>query len=525
MRERGAADVAATVSVMVFLVLATGSATYLQPTSQRDKSFVATASETPDAERDNGAASSRATDWQPLPEFVDRPDPERWLVDEETGLHYRRTTAAERAVNGWIVGSYLVEQGNLSDRQAAPDSLEMLVPYNDTVTETMTLELVGAETGPATLEIRGSHQAETHEPTYYRYRTPASENGNATLLTSDLHWGISGEVSVGNHTGKISGPPGHWNLSDVDSPDGNQPQTDDLFLVELSERSGVDHPSYGTSNNSDSDSTALTASSSEAADAPGGGLDPGASSSSDGITHNYAMIGEGKWCDEHGSNWNTDMAELASSVDNGFFDTAAHMNSEILICHDEFANPYDCDSESEPDCFYADGHPYPFNSCDADAICYAGCYSWFGDCSETGAWYDIDHIRDHGWYSFAGLDVVQVIHKGLMHTDSETSLCGWGYFSDAGIDKAGASSATDWKSDHRCPDYMTTHEFGHNFNAEHCRADASVPTVMVTSKDDPECPEEDADTSGIVNDFSDENRNLRVDPCAEDDNCPRTERR
>lgn len=423
-------------------------------------------------------------DWAPLPEFVGRDDPAMWQVHEETGLHYRRTTVQERQANDWVAGSYLVELGPLQETIVGPATLGMLFPYNDTVTRFFQLELNGTEVIPSAVSHAGQKKAvvnssqsptngtEVTDTRFFEYDADAPDGMDAYLITSD-DGGFSGKAVIGDHVGSLLGPEDRWQLSDVPTPSGVQLDNDDVFLVQF-----ILHD------------TAAARASGPGLDTPASKIDSGSTSS---IDHDYAMFAEMKWCEDHENNWNDALSDLGWTVQDGFSATKASM--DYVQNHCWFGDATTCDTDGGCSHHWW-GHAYPYNGCNGEAVCYNN--------DPDHAWYDVDHARNH--VDFPTLDVVNVIHAGPFN-----NVCGSAWNSNDGPDKAGAGASADWQNYGGCAPYVATHEVGHNFNAQHKRADDC--TVMKPG------------ASCRANHFSDENRNLRVDPCAEDSNCPRTNER
>lgn len=391
--------------------------------------------------------------------------------------------------------------------------MEMLFPYNDTVTRSLTLDIAVKETNVKNVEIRPNGTAHVTSLTYYKYLA-ATDDAAAYLITSDREWGVTGRVAINDHVGEISTLSDSAELTSLPAPSERTVSGDDLFLVEfVYGTAALPGPCYVVMSLSWTATAAGTSSDCDGGGGGGGGS--GEDDDPDTITHKFVMIGEGKWCEtrqaDPDEDWGVELGELADSVKSGFSDTKADMVYDAVVCHNEFVDldhAKRCDGPDGwvyTDCYYNDAHAYPFTTCDANAYCYA-----------NQTWWDIDHGRDHDWYTFDKVDVAHVIHKGLMHKPSGKSVCGLAYFSNGGEDRAGAGVSTDWTRDSNCADWVATHEIGHNFNAKHEYADEADCTVMVSGG----CSDESRD-----NHFSTTNREDRVDPCAEDPDCPIAERK
>lgn len=227
------------------------------------------------------------------------------------------------------------------------------------------------------------------------------------------------------------------------------------------------------------------------------------------------MAGEIQWCTDNQGNWGSMLVDLALSMESGFGSTQVDFSYERNMCWfaPSMSDAEQCDEEGGyPTCYHHFwGHEYPMTGCDRLVDCYA-----------SDAWAIVDHAREHS--DFAGLDVVHVVHWSVMEDDDgEPNVCGGAFGSNTGPDFDGAGVSTDW--DHYpydCPPYVTTHEVGHNFNADHCdSAEVDGTWTVMASEGDPDCAH---DTDDLHNFFSDANEQT-VNDCATSSDCPRDSRR
>lgn len=446
-------------------------------------------------------------DWRPIDDFREMDEPDVWLEDPRSGLHYRRTTIAEQEQYGWIAGSYIVEQGDLVNRLERPVNLEILLPYNDTVTETLSLHLVEASVGPPSAEFNSNGTVTITEPTYFKYIAQSSDGIGAFLVTSTQGWGMAGRAAFDDRIATIASLSDRVNLTALLTASGEPLVDKDLFIVQFIRMvDGGDLQATPCSTIFHRMSWTRTYASCGLGDDGGDGAPP--VGGSDGpsvaaVVHKYAMLGEGMWCEERqeqGENWNEELSLLGWTVRDGFSNTQADMQYEWNFCHTEFndvGHAEVCDAGDNwwpPECEYSDGHTYAFHDCDAVADCY-----------RSNAWSDVVHFREHG-SNAPLLDVVNVIHRDVMNSGTK---CGRAYFPGSGPDNNGAGVSTDWTRT-GCAPYVATHEIGHNFGAIH--DDADDCTVMQSGA---QCRS---------NSFSDPNRDT-VDNCATDTDCPRTNRK
>jgi len=448
-------------------------------------------------------------------EFVGLDDPDRWRVDEESDIQYRRATEEERDENGWIVGSYLVEIPERTQATEGKQSLTISIPYNDTRVDRFRVEHEEERDGPGASEFQvGSASAfhgdeSTVDEDFHLYQSNVTETHGAYLIVSSAG-GMSGKAILDERVVTIKGPEEHWNLDELSSPASEPAEREALALVQFTlHQTPVDSQDCLVAapfGNADETCTARSDSDSPA----DGGI-----SSTTHTQRNYGMAGEIQWCTDNKGNWNSMLSDIGWTVKNGFSDTVASMNYEWNICWfaDSVGDAEDCDQDGGyPDCYHHFwGHEYPMNGCDRYTACYA-----------SNAWEVVDHARKHS--DFAGLDVINVVHWEVMeNSKGDVVVCGGAYDSSKGSDLAGAGVSTDW--DHysnSCPSYVATHEVGHNFNANHCDSEKvdGTWTVMASSGDD-NCRR---DTSDVHNYFSSTNEDT-VDDCARSSDCPRDSRR
>lgn len=480
-----------------------------------------------------------------IQDFDDTEDPDEWLVDSSSGLHYRRTTDQERQANGWPNGTILVEQGSgtLDGFSTGSAGVEFLIALNDTETRHLNLSNSRANHRVNLTEhyIEGVENVveptRTKQVSLYTYRQ--ADNSTSTYAIADNETGLFARSAVNrsNHNDTlmvISGPESAWTIEDLPTEDGDS-VNEGLVILEtlyrpvgtysemcvkvqmaqdswLNECGEQEDPNNGNGN----DAECGDGKDNDGDDWVDHPDDPGCDSKDDNDewdptkSYLFGVFGEVKWCTWHSDTWETRTAYVARIIDLGFRNrqTKANLVVEQRDCWfaDSMGTANQCDS-GEITCshnhFHLGDHYYSYNGCNGDASCYS-----------DEVWDDSDHSHKHDDY--AGLKIAQAIHNGTMSHDGGT-VCGL-----ANVDLIGGDSvAAGPDSTARCYDFVSPHEVGHNFAADHgkedktgnsCGSGGTEYTLMFTGGSADDCR---------ANHFSDSNRR-QINECAFDtEGCPR----
>lgn len=209
-------------------------------------------------------------------------------------------------------------------------------------------------------------------------------------------------------------------------------------------------------------------------DCPGDDELPGAGAS---VSYGFAHMGEAKWCTDNHGDWGAKMLDLKQEVNDGFDGTAADMGRVMDHCwtaEDADGNPvpqtaYDCDA-GDAVCVDEQDHDYVYNGNDA------WCVRYRKDVQD-----DWEHFNTHFGTDITP-DLAQTLHfDGDELGDIGGGLCQTGAnpdeFACGGARRPGKTSVaralvapedeTDQADDPFCAGYVPSHEFGHNFDAEH----------------------------------------------------------
>ncbi len=160
------------------------------------------------------------------PAFLRWVDPTVWATDATTGVRFRRTTAAERTANHWLLGTYLVEDTALvSGAATGAGTLNLRLPVSATALQSIALNKTGSSAYMSKVERRVTStglQVAVTKPTVNTYLqagfTPSSprpvNNAWVQAITTD-----DGEILVvGAHASKrvrVDGSNPGWTLSSV----------------------------------------------------------------------------------------------------------------------------------------------------------------------------------------------------------------------------------------------------------------------------------------------------------------------
>lgn len=248
----------------------------------------------------------------------------------------------------------------------------------------------------------------------------------------------------------------------------------------------------------------------------GGGSDPG--DGSDGTKVTVAMVGEIGWCDDHAGTWDVDMQNrFETVVEPAFSGTDAEPVLKWMGClfsTESWTYDHSVDDAAhchDPTC--SNPHPYAFNKVSADpnhkigntgstkaddGYLHAVPHLDGEDMSdalgghrgvEAYAW----HFRKH--YDVPNADLVQLVHDERFHVndgDGDTVL---------GLaPQRGEISGFWWGQD----EYTSSHELGHNLDANHC--DAKVTDHRGTVMVDPKKCSYEEEPFNVDNEFSSANR-------------------
>lgn len=381
-------------------------------------------------------------------------EPQQWRTDKTTGIEYRRATSNEIAKNGWSPGAYLLHYPQLAGfEEPAPAVITLMIPVSDDDTTVLDASLTATDIGPQFTGISraGDRASDTQMPVFNRYAAYRPAEGESTsgehvvtaVLTASAEGGVHGRALVGDVEAELFGPEEWWAI-DVLPPHIEQVPHDELVLVQLWARTSRE--------------LLVPSDANTAAD-------------NNRVAYWFGIFGEAKWCDAHSNNWQTLVSDIASEIEAGFDNLPvmdADPNFEYAHCW------FDSDLDDTPAACDANGgcvhsghsHSYPYNSADESALGY-----------RDQAWADVDHARQHVW--FGGLDIVHVLHDGLLVGSSGEALCGLSKFPpDAGESVAAGPSLPSG-----CLPYLSTHEVGHSFEAIHSKATYNSPcwTVMAQS--------------------------------------------
>lgn len=165
------------------------------------------------------------------PAFLGLADPTIWSVDGVTGVRFRRSTAAERAANYWLAGTYLVEDTALVNGGATgSSSLNVHLPISDSQVQRVQMTKTGSTAYVAKIERRVTAtelQVSVTKPTINTYLQvgfntqdpkPVSNAWIDLLTTSDGE--ILVEGAANGRRVKLAGSNPGWTISSVQLPSG-----------------------------------------------------------------------------------------------------------------------------------------------------------------------------------------------------------------------------------------------------------------------------------------------------------------
>lgn len=163
------------------------------------------------------------------------PDPTAWLVDAQTGLHYRRATAQEREVNEWNAALYLVEGTQLWNATRGVQNVTMLVPINDTAVEHYAWHLSRSRSvRVASMGVGdGPGGSSVSDEMAYQYRADQGQVPPAGGSFTAMSDAFSGQVFLATMAGPLMSASPNWNLTAMPGEPAHREQLYAVWLAPM----------------------------------------------------------------------------------------------------------------------------------------------------------------------------------------------------------------------------------------------------------------------------------------------------
>lgn len=418
------------------------------------------------------------------------PDPLVWVEESSTGLHYRRTTGAERVANDWPSPTFLVETGSLASLSAGPEAARILIPFGTLTAVEVDLVKVRSRSGDLyAATYAGTDPSllppdELSVPTFYYYdaRQDGLVAGVDGRITAVDEGGYYGEFILDSIKAIVETNQKWWTIEDIATPDGEPIDPRGVTLVTLKPATEVTIPLPR----------------------------PDGEFSTLAVTYNYDQMGEIKWCTRYEADWKAKIDTLNNQITAAFNTNNGGTDAHLGRIHDHcwiapsVAQADDCANIGG--CKDSSGHNYPYN---AD-----------GNTAESllpDVWADVEHSHLH--YTFGTAKVAALVHydKVYVATFGVTSCGAAASEPEEGF---GSSVSAGLPLPSPCLDYIASHEIGHNFRAKHdttmvgtCTGGGNMINLMGTS--------EGSGASCRANYFLSAAKS-DITSCTQDSTCPRT---